>query len=157
MPVDDWAPVIKTNMEAVHTAALAAKEIPTLGEVYSYNEWPSALIPLPATLIGTVGGDQDYSLAGPLIAKHNVILRVYISLGISLKEATAMAWPWVERVRNKFAADIRLGENADYMLPVSPPALFYDGPGVLEYAGKQYAGIVFNYLLKETETFTVSA
>lgn len=157
MPVDDWMPEIKTNVQAVHTAALAAKVIPAAGEIYGYNEWPATLFMLPATVIGTLGGTQDYSLAGPLIAIHNIILRTYFNQGISLSEAQAMAFPFIELMRNQFAQDIRLNNKCDFILPVSPPALFYDGPGVLQYAGKDHAGLVFNYVLKETETFTVQA
>lgn len=157
MPVDDWAPEIKTHMEAVHVAAQAAEEIPNTGAVYSYDEWPGALLVFPATLIGTLGGTQDYSLGGPCIAFHNVTLWVYFTQGISLSEAQAMAWPFVERVRNKFAGDMKLNSKVNIFHPPEHPAPYYDGPGILEYAGKQFAGLIFNYLLKETETFTVSA
>jgi hypothetical protein len=157
MPVDDWAPEIKTHMEAVHAAAVIAKEIPGAGEVFSYNEWPGALLSFPSTLIGTLGGSQDYSVGGPLIAFHNVTLWVYFTQGLSLSEAQAMAWPFVERVRNRFAANMQLNSKVDSFHPPEHPALFYDGPGILEYAGRQFAGLIFNFLLKETETFTVSA
>jgi len=58
-------------------------------------------------------------------------------------------------VRNQFAQDMTLDGTCVRILPVTPPALFYDGPGLLEYAGKQYAGLIFNYSLKDRETFTV--
>ena len=159
MPVDDWGPVIKTHMQTIHTAALAATEIPQIGEVYGYNEWPGALSMLPASLVGTAGGGQDYGVGSPAIAELIIQIRFYFSLGVSLAEAQNMAFPFIERVRNEFAADMQLGGNADMFHPPPLPALFYDGPGTLEYSGKNYAGIIFNYLLKDNEsgTFTVAA
>lgn len=159
MPVDDWAPVIKTHLQAIHTAALAAEEIPVEGEIYGYDEWPPVLEMLPASLVGTAGGSQDYGLGNPAIAFHNVRIWFYFSLGTSLAEAQKMAWPFVERVRNEFANDMQLGDTADIFHPPPAPGIFYDGPGLLEYAGKQYAGIIFDYLLKDNEsgTFPVSA
>ena len=156
MPVDNWAPIIKTNMEAVLAAALAAKEIPTLGEVYGYNEWPGNIQVYPATLIGTLGGTQDYSIAGPRIAHHNVRIWVFVGKAISLAETQAMAWPFVERVRDRFAINLQLTTTANHFIPPPPPALFYE-VGITEYAGVPQSGIIFNYDLKETENFAVSA
>jgi len=159
MPFEDWFPKIKTNMETVHTSALAADSIATLGTVYSFNEWPAAALSLPATLIGTIGGNQAYGVAAPAIAHHIIKIRTFVSLGISLAEAQAMASPFVELVRNQFAQDITLDGTVDHFLPDPPPALLYEGPGVIEYADKEYAGIIFTYDLKENEsgTFTVQA
>ncbi len=159
MPVNDWMPEIKTNMETVHAAALAADEIATEGGVFGYNEWPGATLTLPSTLIGTIGGSQTYGVGSPAIAHHNVKIWVYVSMGISLASAQEMAFPFIERVRNQFAGQITLNAKVKHFLPPDPPALFYEGPGVIEYAGRQYAGIIFNYDLKENETgnFTPAA
>jgi hypothetical protein len=160
MPVDNWAPKIKTNMQAVHTAAQAAAEIPEEGEVYGYNEWPAELFTFPSTLIGTLGGTQDYGEGQPAIAHHNVRIWSYFNAGLSLSEAQAMAWPFVERVRNQFAQDMSLDNTANgLMVPPPFPALFYEGPGILTYNNKPYAGIIFSYTLKENEsgTFPVQA
>lgn len=156
MPVDDWAPEIKTNMEAVRDAAVTAKEIPTRGEVYSYNEWPAALLAFPSIIIGTLGGSQDYSIASPRIAHHNVRIWIFMSEGLSLAETQKMAWPFVERVRDQFAQDLTLGEKVNHFIPPTHPAIFYE-VGVISYGGQDYGGIIFNYDLKETETFTVQA
>lgn len=156
MPVDDWAPEIKTNMQAVRDAAVVAKEIPTKGVVYGYNEWPSVFLGFPAILIGTLGGSQDYSVAGPRIAHHNVRIWIFMSEGLALAETQKMAWPFVERVRDQFAQDLTLGGKANHFLPPPIPAIFYEA-GVITYGGKEYGGIIFNYDLKETESFTVQA
>jgi len=159
MPVDDWGPIIKTNMQTVHTASQAAAEIPTAGVVYGYNQWPLKLLSFPSTLIGTQGGGQVYGEGSPAVAMHNVKIWVYFSLGLSLAEAQKMSWPFVERVRNMFAQDMNLGGTCKTFLPPPLPALFYEGPGVLEYAGTPHAGLMFHYDLKdvETGTFTVQA
>lgn len=156
MPVDDWAPEIKTNMQAVRDAAVTALEIPTKGAVYSYNEWPATFLAFPAILIGTLGGSQDYSIAGPRIAHHNVRIWIFMSEGLSLAETQKMAWPFVERVRDYFAQDLTLGGKVNHFLPPPIPAIFYE-VGVISYGGKDYGGIIFNYDLKETESFTVQA
>ena len=156
MPVDDWAPEIKTDMQAVRDAAVTAKEIPTRGAVYSYNEWPSTLFAFPSILIGTLGGSQDYSVAGPRIAHHNVRIWIFMSKGLSLAETQKMAWPFVERVRDYFAQDLTLKSKVNHFLPPPHPAIFYE-VGVLPYGGEDYGAIIFNYDLKETESFTVQA
>ena len=124
MPVDDWAPEIKTDMQAVRDAALAAEEIPTAGEVYGYNEWPSTLLAFPSILIGTLGGSQDYSIAGPRIAHHNVRIWIFMSEGLSLAETQKMAWPFVKRVRDRFAQDLTLNAKVDHLSPPLFPQSF---------------------------------
>ena len=156
MPVDDWGPVIKTNMEAVRDAAVTAKEIPTKGAVYSYNEWPPALLAFPSILIGTLGGSQDYGVAAPRIAHHNVRIWIFMSKGIALAETQKMAWPFVERVRDRFAQNLQLTGTVNHFIPPTHPAIFYE-VGVITYGGQDYGGIIFNYDLKETEDFTVQA
>ena len=156
MPVNDWAPEIVTNMEAVMAAAVTAKELPTKGAVYSYNKWPPALQAFPSVLIGTLGGSQDYSIAGPMIAFHNVRIWIFMSKGFALAETQAMAWPLIERVRNQFAKNLQLNENVNHFIPPPPPAIFYE-VGVTLYAGVEHGAVIFNYDLKETETFLVQA
>ena len=156
MPVDDWAPEIKAHMQIVLAAAVAAKEIPTKGAVYSYNEWPSTLIAFPSILIGTLGGSQDFSIAGPRIAHHNVRIWIFMSKGLSLAETQKMAWPFVERVRDRFAQALTLNAKVNHFLPPPIPAIFYE-VGVTSYGGQDYGGIIFNYDLKETESFDVQA
>lgn len=156
MPVTTWGPVIETNMEAVLAAAKAAEEISTTGEVYGYKEWPATLNAFPAVLIGSGSGTQDYSIAGPLIAHHNVRIWVFVASGVSLKEAQAMAWPFVKRVRDQFAQNLQLDGTVNHFLPPTHPAIFYE-VGVVNFAGQDHSAIIFNYDLKETETFTVQA
>ena len=156
MPVDDWGPVIKTHMDTVHAAAVVAKEIPTKGAVYGYNEWPATLMAFPATLIGTLGGSQEYSQAGPGLAFHNVRIWTFASEGLSLAETQKMVWPFVERVRNIFAQDLKLGATVAHFYPPSHPAIFYE-VGVISFAGKDFGGIIFNYELKDRENIVVQA
>lgn len=156
MPIDDWGPVVKSNMETVHTAALAAEEIPTQGAVYGYNEWPADLLAFPATLIGTLGGSQDYSQSGPGLAFHNVKIWTLASAGLSLAETQKMVWPFVERVRNIFAQDMSLNATVASFLPPPTPAIFYE-VGVINFAGTDYAGVIFNYILKDRENIAVQA
>ncbi len=157
MPVDDWGPKILTNCTAVLATAKSANVMKTTGKAYAYDKWPPALQPLPAIMIGTQGGSQDYGEGSPAVAIHNVRLMLYVSLGVSLAMAQQMAWPIVEIMRNQFAQDMTLDGTCKSFEPIPPPGLFYDGPGLLRYADKQFAGIIFNYRLKDVEsgTFTV--
>ncbi len=158
MPVTTWGPEIKAVMVTVRDAAFAAdpQEIPTKGEVYGYKEWPAAINVFPAILIGTLGGSQDYGIAAPRLAYHNVRIWVFIASGLSLKETQAMAWPFVKRVRDEFAINMKLSGTVNHFLPPPHPAVFYE-VGIVTFAGKEHAAIIFNYDLKETEDFTVQA
>ena len=156
MPVNDWAPEIVTNMKAVMAAAVVAEELPTKGAVYSYNEWPATLFAFPSVLIGTLGGSQDYSIAGPMIANHNVRIWIFMSKGLVLAETQKMAWPLVERVRDRFAQDLTLNAKVNHFIPPPPPAIFYE-VGVTLYGSDEHGAVIFNYDLKETETFLVQA
>ena len=156
MPVTDWGPKIESNMEAVLAAAKAAGEIPTSGEVYGYKEWPASISAFPSVLIGSLGGTQDYGVAAPRIAHHNIRIWVFVASGLSLKEAQAMAWPFVARVRDQFAQDLTLDGKVNHFIPPTHPAIFYE-VGVVDFAGKSHSAIIFNYDLKETEDFTVQA
>lgn len=156
MPVTDWGPKIKTNMETVLAAAFAAEEVPTAGEVYGYKDWPASLSAFPAVLIGSLGGTQDYGIASPKIAHHNIRIWVFVASGVSLKEAQAMAWPFVKRVRDQFAQDLTLDATVNHFIPPPHPAIFYE-VGIVNFAGQDHSAIIFNYDLKETESFTVQA
>lgn len=156
MPVDDWGPEIVTNMEAVMDAAVAAEELPTKGAVYSYNEWPSTLFAFPSVLIGTLGGSQDYSEGGPQIAQHNVRIWVFMSKGLVLAETQKMAWPLIERVRDQFAKNMSLNATVNIFLPPPSPAIFYE-VGITLYGSDEHGAVIFNYDLKETETFPANA
>ena len=156
MPVTDWGPVIETNMEAVLAAAFTAEEVPTAGEVYGYKEWPSTINVFPAVMIGSLSGTQDYGVAAPRIAHHNIRIWVFIASGLSLVETQAMAWPFVKRVRDRFAQNLQLSGTVNHFLPPTHPAVFYE-VGIVNFAGQDHAAVVFNYDLKETENFTVQA
>ncbi len=59
----------------------------------------------------------------------------------------------IPKVRDKLAGDIQLGGNCVHCLPDEP---FYEGPGVITYADREYMGVVFNVIVKENETGSVT-
>lgn len=155
MAFDDFSPTIKTNMAAAFTAATSAGIFDDDPPVYDFDSWPGSLMGVCA-LIGTASGTQEYGLSQPAIAHHNVKIWVYFPQSYALAQAMGPAVKMIELVRNQFANDIKLGGNAEHIMPADP---FYEGPGFLEYAGKPHVGIIFNYDVKENETgsFSVGA
>jgi hypothetical protein len=158
MALQTFLPAVKTHMQAVLDAAVTANVIPADGAVYGYNEWPAGLLIAPSVLIGTVGGDVEYSVGGPNIDHHNVRIWIYFPK-FTLAIAMGMAVPMIDLVKKQFAGDIQLGGLVDHFLPPEAPAPFYEGPGMLEYAGQEQVGMLFNFDAKENTTgdFTVAA
>lgn len=152
MPIDDWAPTLKTNMEAI--AGITGG----LGQVHLYDELPGTIQVFPTMLIIPMGGDQEYSLGGPAIAHHVVQLTLFVASQV-LPEAYAVAVPFIELVRNALAADMQLGANCEHCLPVTAPSPFYEGPGAITYGDKEHLGIIFRITVKENEsgTYAVAA
>lgn len=148
MPIDDWMPTLSTNMQAVAG----------IEQSHKYDELPATLHVFPCTIILPIGGDQEYSLGGPAIMHHVVQITLYVASQI-LPEAYAVAVPFIELIRNALAADIQLGGNCEYCLPVTSPAPFYEGPGAITYGDKEHLGIKFMVTVKENEsgTYPVSA
>jgi len=122
-------------------------EIPHGGEVYTFLEWPAKLTALPSVLLSVTGGNlptQD-GWQGPI--QHEVSMLYYFP-NITTAEGHAQITPMIERVKDKFAANLTLGDRVDNLMPVAPPARWYEGPGTLVYAGREHVGIIFNYLMK---------
>lgn len=153
-----WFPKIKTIVQAAFTASEAAGVIPTKGIVYSYDEWPENLITLPAALIGMRDGDQFYGAGTQAISIHNVGIWIYFNA--AFKYAGPMKWTpdIVLRIRDGLAANLQLDGTVEHCLPPDPPQRFYQGPGEMLFAGKQYVGVILNLKVKVNESgvFTVS-
>lgn len=141
MPIDDWMPTLRNNMEAVAG----------IEQAHKYDELPGTLHVFPCMIILPSGGDQEYSIGGPNIAHHVVQMTLYTSMQV-LPEAYAIAVPFIELVRNALAADIQLGGNCEHCLPVTAPAPFYEGPGAIPYGDKEHLGIIFRVDVKENES-----
>lgn len=146
MTISDWMPTLKTKVA----------EISGLEQVHTMDELPGTLQVFPSAIITVTGGGFDYSVGGPCIDIHEVQITIYLAAQI-LPEANALALPFIAGMRDKLAANIRLGGLVDHILPAEGRT--YDGPGAVRYGDKEHTGIIFRYLLKENVSgdFTVSA
>ena len=147
---------VKSLMQDILRSSRTAREIKGIGEVYSYNEWPASIKALPTALIGVVNGNLTYqsSWAGPI--QHSVGIWVYFP-GVTLAESMKQAIPIIERIKDKFAANLQLDSNADNFQPPPTPARWYEGPGEIGYGSAEYVGIKFNYLMKMKQGSTAVA
>ena len=145
---------VKSLMQDILRSSRTAREIKGIGEVYSYNEWPASIKALPTALIGVVNGNLTYqsSWAGPI--QHSVGIWIYFP-GVTLAEAMKQAVPIIERVKDKFAANLQLAGNVDNFMPA--PGIWYEGPGEIGYGGAEFIGLKFNYLMKMKQSTTAVA
>jgi len=146
MGIEIWMPAVKAKWA----------EIEGIVQVHTYDDLPASIQVVPCAILLLSGGSYDYSAGGPSLAFHELRAIVFVSLQI-LPEAMAVAVPFIERVRNKMAANWRLGGIVEHIVP-APGGRFYEGPGRVTYGDKEHLGIVFHFEVKqnETGTYTVS-
>jgi len=125
-------------------------------KVYTFENLPGSLAAFPATVIMPTGGSQEYSAGGPGLAWHDVQANVYMA-SQTLPEAMANGIRMLVEIRNRLAAHVTLDGSVNYVLPVAPPALWYEGPGQLAFGDKVHTGFILRLTVKETEAITVSA
>ncbi len=144
--IDDWMPTLKAKLA----------EITGMQAVYAYNELPASLMNMPCTVITTRSGNFRYGLGEPALGEHDIQITVYTSAQI-LPEAHNVATGFIELVRNKLAANMKLGATVTKILP-TPDGPTYEGPGQILYADKAHVGVAFHYRVYENETnaYTVS-
>jgi len=144
--IGDWMPTLKTKLT----------EVSGLLAVYPYNELPATLMNMPCAVITTRSGVFSYGLGEPALGEHDINIAIYTSAQI-LPEAHNVAAGFIGLVRDKLAANIKLGATVVKILP-SPDGPTYEGPGQLLYGDKVHIGVVFHYRVYENETgdYTVS-
>lgn len=147
MAVTDWMPTLKAKVT----------EITEILQVHTMDELPATIQVFPSALITVLSGTFEYSVGGPCLDFTTVQVAIYLA-GQILPEAYGGAVPLIQKMRDKLAANIKLGGLVDHILPAE--GLSYEGPGSLRYGDKEgLIGIVFRYTVKENVTgdFTVSA
>lgn len=147
MALDTWMPVLKTKLA----------EISGIVQVHKYDELPGSIVVFPSILITLRTGHYEYSVGGKNEAEHDIQLSLFVSAQI-LPEAHSLAASFIEPLRAKLAANIKLGATIERILP-TPEGPTYQGPGQITYADKLYVGVLFFYRVYENETglFPVSA
>lgn len=137
MSIEDWAPVFKAKIE----------EIPGLLQVHDYTDLPGSIQVTPSAIILPTGGRVGYG-EGVGWEYTDVQLTIYTAMQI-LPEGLSEAVPFIAAVRNKMAANYKLNKKVDSCGPPEE-GNFFDGPGQVEFAGKNHIGIIFRFTVKET-------
>lgn len=144
MAIENWSP------ELVNVLS----EVEGVQAVYGYDTLPGTLIELPAIVAMPMEGSQSYGMSAPGVALHQVQITLYHS-NVILPEANGQVVPFIRRIRDKLAANVKLNGSVAYCLPVEPPGRFYQGPGAINYGDKQHTGVIFRVVIKELEAVTV--
>ncbi len=140
MPLATWMGVLKTKLA----------EISGIKEVRKYDELPGALLVFPIALITLKAGSYSYGTGGPELAGYEIQITIYTSAQI-LPEAHNVAAGFIEPVRNKLAANMKLDGTVAAIKPTSEGPTF-QGPGQITYADKPHVGVTFHYVVLEDET-----
>ncbi len=156
MAIENWMPTLETKVGEITGLDGGARS-----PYQSSNDstgLPHSLGELPVAIILPTAMQVEYSVAGPFIEVTDVQITIYVVTGI-LAEAMNSVIPFVQRMRDKLAANISLSSTVNHILPVAAPAKWMEGPGGVEYARKIYTGVIFHYQVKENVSgdFTVSA
>lgn len=146
MTIETWMPALASVLAAV----------PDVEQVHTYEDLPGTLSVFPCVVVMPLSGSQSVSAGGLNIAIHQLRLTLFVSAQI-IPEAAGRAVPFIARMRTALAASVTLGGLVAHLLPVGPPAPFYEGPGAIAYADKTLMGINFTVEVKELEAITVSA
>lgn len=146
MAYEDYASVLRTKV-----GELSGLD----GGVRDYTDLPSNLGEFPVAVVLPARGDINYSEGGPRIGFDTITITIY-TVGTLLPEGFGLAVPFIVRVRDKFAANMKLDGSVEHIIPASP---WYEGPGQMRYGNKKdLVGIRFNYEVKENVSgLTVSA
>ncbi|RJX20818.1 MAG: hypothetical protein C4570_03415 [Ammonifex sp.] len=145
MAIEDWMPALKTVLEGVEGVE----------QVHIYNDLPGVIVVFPSMIVLPVAGDQMVSAGGVNISHHQVQVTLYLANQV-LPEALGLGVPFIKKVLEAVAGDIRLGGRVAHCMPVSPPQTWYSGPGRVMYGDALHSGIVFRLDVKEGLSLTVS-
>ncbi len=156
MAIEDWSPVLKFNL----------LKIDGIRQVHNPDELPNVIMANPSLLIIPQSQAAMWSVAGPNITVHQILLALFTTAQINA-ESHGRLNHFVPLVRNRLAANIMLGGlvwggdvaggggHIDHVLPVNPPDNWAEGPDAFTYFDKLYLGIMFRIEVKEHEAVTV--
>lgn len=159
MAISDWHPTLTAKLGTI-TGLAASGSQPH--RVHDYTDLPGTLIEVPTGIVLPLRATHTYNASGLAVWVHELIFTIYMP-GLVLPEAHAQLVPFIKLVRDKMAANLKLGGlswsggRVEHWLPQTD-APFYEGPGVASYGGQEYMGLIFRMELKEIETgVTVTA
>ena len=144
MALQTWFRVLVAKLEEVDGIVAA----------HSFEDLPAAISASPTMILLPVEGAFEYSEGGPIRGQHEVQATLYVTSQLA-PEGYRQVVPFIELVRNKLAENITLDNSVVTILP-SASAPYYDGPGGIIYARKQYLGIIFRFTVKENADTSVS-
>ena len=140
MPIATWMPKLKTKLS----------EVSGIREVRQYDELPAKLLVFPTILITLRDGWYRYGTGAPELSEHDIQITLYTSEQI-LPEAHNIAAGFIEPIRNKLAANMKLDSTVKAIMP-TPEGPTYQGPGQITYAERPHIGVAFHYRVLEDET-----
>lgn len=159
MPISDWMPTMITKLGSI-TGLAASGAQPH--RVRGYEDLPATLLEAPTGLLLPLRANHVYSAGGPAVWVHELQFTIYAP-GLVLPEAYKLLVPFIKLVRDKMAANLKLGGlswsggRVEHWQPLAD-APFYEGPGAVGYGGAEHQGLIFRMELKEIETaVTVTA
>lgn len=159
MSIEDWHPTLIAKLGSI-TGLAASGTQPH--RVRGYLDLPATLLEAPTGILLPLRAPHTYSAGGPAVWVHELLFNIYAP-GLVLPEAYKLLVPFIKLVRDKMAANLKLGGlswsggRVEHWLPLTD-APFYEGPAAIRYGETEYQGIIFRMELKEIETaVTVTA
>jgi hypothetical protein len=140
MTIDSWMAVLEARVA----------EVTGLKKTFGYKSLPATFDGFPCAVILFKRGSFDYSVGGPALTTYEVQIVVFTSAQI-LGEAHSVAAGFIEPMRNKIAANMKLSGTVSLIGP-STEAPSFEGPGQIAYADKLHTGVSFNYRVEVNET-----
>jgi hypothetical protein len=146
MAIEDWMPSLAEVMEGVDG----------IERVCTYEDLPGSLLELPCLVIMPKRGSQSYGASAPGVSVHDVQLTLYTASQV-IPEALGTAVPFIKKVRDQLAGNVKLLGSVAYCLPPPEPDWFYEGPGAVKYGEKDHVAVIFHVRVKEVEVVLVEA
>lgn len=151
MALIDWMPTLASKITEIDGLDGGVRYTPRALD--SEPGLPGALGEFPiALIVPSIGLEMSYA-SSAIIAEHTaVVISLYTAQGF-LPEASDIAVPFIEKIKNKLATNFTLDGTVAHIRPLAP---WWEGPAGLEYAAQLYTGINFFYEVKEKVGITIS-
>lgn len=148
MAIKDWMPILRERIGELDGLD---------GGVRDYTDIPSKFMEFPVALILPRSGEIEYSVG--LSVEFTNVMIIIVTAATVLPESFSLAVPFIARIRDKIAGNLQLDNTVENIMPIARPAVWYEGPGVIEFGGMNLTGITFFYTVKEDVSgdFTVKA
>jgi hypothetical protein len=145
MAIESWMPTLTTNLGAITGLA---------GGCSDYFNLPAGIDEFPKMIVLPESGFGFYGQGQGAVDVHRLKV-LLLQPSQLLSEAATVLVPFIALVQAKVAANLTLGNRVDHCL-LATEGNWYEGPNWIEWAKKEYLGIVFRLEVKERSNVTVS-